>query len=674
MHCSFSGRTEAIATASTSATLSSALEAPAEMSSFDASLTTPAPFSSSALTSPFSFVPSTSSPFPSIPAQPNAMTQSSFTTAFAASGPFGFGVSEDRSFNSGVTAVGHLSTSTRARKANRARSQHRAGERVGSASDALGVLSMVSPALAASGSQTDTAELALSLTAVSLDETKSNPYQKWGGLAAAVASCDDFKSVHISDHDLWVLLSKLDIMDRAGRSLKDVMAAWRQCAFTCEEVNRLNSPLLDGVFYAINNQQARGKGVLRFVTPPSLSEMLLRVLRCKDVAYLDAMSYLLCRNVEFDEDFSCTCLKAAIHSKRLAVVELLLERASKFDTSRSMAMFEAVRTECVDIIQYLLRNGIGVKQEAFTSAALSGRLDILTILYDHTDKAKQLRLGLPLHAAIARDHVDVATWLLDRGAITDWNGHNLGGDIFDLAIHERAVNVLSLLIQRGYRPDARSQVLLDRAVSLGGVAVFEVLYKNGLLDRLWSESLVRVAVHSNNVDVLRLLLAENLPRASLTPLLPVACANTNLTAVHLLLDAGADVHYDYEAALRNALVPTRPQSQPQIEELVSLLLERGAIARRLSANTYDSFLRNFLPRVADLLLGADPDPSAVPVELLICALEYGCMDSVTAYLRANPLPSLTAENTAQLNAALDAKDALQARFILRAAVDAAQNR
>lgn len=582
-----------------------------------------------------------------------------FDSLFATPSPIVFGASADQPFSSGVV-LSHEQRSRKSAKSIRARPSKGAARESGTKKESIGSLSGVSASSAAHAT-----DLAGSLAQTSLAETKVNRYEKWGGLAAVVASCDDFKSVHISDHDLWVLLSKLDIMDRAGRTLKDVMEAWRQCAFTCEEVNRLNSAVLDGLWYAFNNQPVVGQGATCIADDPSsILEMLSRLVQCKAVAYLDAMKYLLDRCDNFPDEAVCSLFYEAFQSQQLPIVELLVSRGF-LDLYDQTLVCEAVSGGSADIVRFLVDKGLSVNQDCVTRAAAFGRTDLLSLLLEGPD-APSHRLELPLRDAIRGDHVDAVKWLIDRGAPVIVEEPN----IFNWAISCVALRVLSHLIERGLRTDHRTPDVVDLKMSSRreGVAVLEILTKAGLHnDELSLTSSLRLAIDADNVDAVRFILSTNLlPQPAISLHLPRACHAASPATVRLLLDAGADVHLidDYEEdPLQMALLSLRPEWETV--RLVSLLLERGAPVHWLRNETYCAEMRRFRPRVVELLFGAELDVAIIPVGLIVQALQHCRFEIVSAFLRTHPPPALPSDQRAQLLEALDANDADRVRLILQ---------
>jgi len=102
---------------------------------------------------------------------------------------------------------------------------------------------------------------------VSLDESKAHTnsdsndpaYAHWGGFLATAAALDDFQSVRSTDTELAALFNKLDALDRCPRTAAGVVAAMSECKFSPAELNRINSPLLDGLWKGVTGRDPDGK-------------------------------------------------------------------------------------------------------------------------------------------------------------------------------------------------------------------------------------------------------------------------------------------------------------------------------------------------------------------------------------------------------------------------------
>ena len=129
----------------------------------------------------------------------------------------------------------------------------------------------------------------------------SSIYTKWGGLLAIIAAADDFQTLRSSDSSIDALLCKLDQLDLAfsshGIPAQDLVLDMALCArvaevmtslaWTCEEMNRLNSPLLDGLWKLCTGRDPDGVTPFRSSLQSNPLACLLRLLYPKP--YVDTL-------------------------------------------------------------------------------------------------------------------------------------------------------------------------------------------------------------------------------------------------------------------------------------------------------------------------------------------------------------------------------------------------
>ena len=119
-------------------------------------------------------------------------------------------------------------------------------------------------------------------------------YDMWGGFAAAVASADDFLTARQADPNLQALFDKLDRLDSQLVGVDSVIPALSDAQFSVEEVSRLNSPLLDGLWKLATGQDCDGHTPFEAHTAPSAAKALLRLVCPR--AYVSTAELLLSRH------------------------------------------------------------------------------------------------------------------------------------------------------------------------------------------------------------------------------------------------------------------------------------------------------------------------------------------------------------------------------------------
>lgn len=223
-----------------------------------------------------------------------------------------------------------------------------------------------------------------------------NPYEKWGGLAAAVSALDGFQTALQEDPGLAALFRKLDILDGwANISIdpdaKGLVDAIRSAQFSPEDIAKLNSPLLDGLIYAVTGSEVQAHE--------------------SKAAFIETW---------FDEHASIQTLlrRAMCPIFRTPTLRFLVERyrtviGSNADLQWDMSSVCAASGR----IEELLALGVPIViDEAVDTAAKHGHLDSLKMLANYAE-ARGLRypqlVCLPaLRKALRNAHLAVADWLL----------------------------------------------------------------------------------------------------------------------------------------------------------------------------------------------------------------------------------------------------------------------
>ena len=92
-------------------------------------------------------------------------------------------------------------------------------------------------------------------------ECSAVPYSMWGGLPAVIASCPSFEADRRTDASLKCTFDTLDQLAAACKGCADfdrIASALVESKLTAEAVNRLNSPLLDGLWTLVSGSAPDG--------------------------------------------------------------------------------------------------------------------------------------------------------------------------------------------------------------------------------------------------------------------------------------------------------------------------------------------------------------------------------------------------------------------------------
>jgi ankyrin repeat protein len=432
-----------------------------------------------------------------------------------------------------------------------------------------------------------------------------NPYEQWGGLAAVLGSLLDRAEALAADPALVRSLQKLDDLQNADRTVVALTAAMQRCGFDNTERNRLNSPLLDGLWAVLNcdlsiQQEATrhfpmaggsprellARGILLSVDPSTLAFLFqmpddyanalneLLPMACRK-GHVPSAEFLLNKGVDVNVVFGTgeTPLSIAVVKVHMPLARMLLARGAKVDSHFSLLAC-ACETGHLDTVSLLLAHGAQLKPGSFWDhpiryAARNGHVAVVKFLCDH---------GVALSTITANDflevcrggHCEMAEYLLDRG-------HDVRHDndaALRYATLRHHVEMVAMLLRR----------------------LTPVMGTVNLVPS------VRAAVEAESAPVLMLLLAHStaVHNLNLSASLIDAARSGSVPVMSLLLDRGAAVNADNNRPLLNAI---DARSLPAI----TLLLDRGADLRAVTAAALVNAIRSESTELLELLLGRGAD-------------------------------------------------------------------
>jgi len=350
-------------------------------------------------------------------------------------------------------------------------------------------------------------------------------YQLWGGLAAVVGALPDAKDACVADSSLRDQLAKLDKLDQAPtfQALCTTLQS-PGCSFTEEEVNRLNSPLLDALLCGIFGESPDARGfppqegnydfLLSFqLSVPVCRNALTQQQVCTKVH--PAKFFERCAHYNSDACVIRYCADRFGRLERGLLVDVFGRRAclgmSKHEREGFLEACQATRY-CLLRIAAQDRHALlaawmeylpltqGDADELLRSAAASGSLNSVdlilqrhqftfTVLRTVLAYALQRRrsvtiahisplliaLGdfatfgpLALSLAAANDSLDVVRWLLDQGLDVNVTFGTERSPL-NAACSSNSVEVVKLLVERGADISADNfQCIVHAAGALGG--------------------------------------------------------------------------------------------------------------------------------------------------------------------------------------------------------------
>ena len=325
-------------------------------------------------------------------------------------------------------------------------------------------------------------------------------------------------------------------------------------------------------------------------------------------AYFDRLQMV--RSILEDDDATKSwtsskqlAMMRAAKNGHLTIVKLLIEYGANVETRNSTTalmgykhiaeffttpLHLTVESGHLHVVEYLISHGASlqaVDRDGLTSlhlAAESNQMEVLKCLLEHGANIHATsEHGTPLHLAVQRGHVQVATELLDKGARADSLSSQHLTPLHDAATHGQ-VNLIHLLLESGADIDSQdtlgitpliyagmaNQIHAVKALILGGADV------SAQRDSGWT--ILSYAVLKGNIDLLKLVLDEGARSQTLYDgwtSLHLAAEKGFVEILKLLLVHGFDVN----ARNETGLTPLHCVVNSETPEIAELLLTYGAI-------------------------------------------------------------------------------------------------
>lgn len=285
------------------------------------------------------------------------------------------------------------------------------------------------------------------------EEIKCSLYAHWGGYPAAVSVLDGFQDVRQNDPVLAGMLAKLDALDRASRD--DVVQTMLDCRFDAQEMNRICSPVLDGVFKALTGRDPRDAALtaLAAITPPSLALFTLRLVFPKP--YPQTLRWLLSKPSDAGWRFTDVLAPTFLVSASIGlheIIELLLPHAGPSDRLMVLvpSLERAVRSGHVEVVASI----VSALSDADKEDGLFGRLLACATANGLVDMSKFLLAGALTEIRDARSKARHESDLGHALGRAICGGHELCVQLLlqecgDLLTAPRLTRALEFAIRRG---------------------------------------------------------------------------------------------------------------------------------------------------------------------------------------------------------------------------------
>jgi len=456
------------------------------------------------------------------------------------------------------------------------------------------------------------------------DTASIAPYERWGGLAAAIADTPDFISARQTDPCVADVFARLDLLEQRITSLDGVSSALAESGLTGLEVSRLNSPLLDGLWKLATGSDPAVESIYQSNPASNAHAALLRL--CHPRVYQSTAELLLAMDAASQQDNGAAVLCVA-------------------DAGR------------VDMLAVLLQHGVGSAAEcapamrmALRRAVTRGHTDCVRLmLAQMPDRIEAVDLDDCVAIAASHGHELVCLMLLDA---LDWKDSSVCTALEGAVTGAQLALVQAVVEHARYPPHDQSPELLDRllnrAASTEHVPLVDYLLSLQRYTASARWAAIRSAACKRQQSVLHALLKYDTQQdlqALNQRLIDATLWDIDLSALQLLLQAGARLNTRNTDMLLHAVFAGRADT-------VCFLIASGMDVRAQNdAALYLAAATGHAPTVDAILTSVRLQSSVDYVAYHQYVVEGGCAALLAAMPpRAGPAHGWSGENRALLAA------------------------
>lgn len=342
----------------------------------------------------------------------------------------------------------------------------------------------------------------------------------WGEFYETMTSCEGYKD----DEKLQNQFAIIEALEKV-KSLEEITEIVHRFSLTENEINRLNSPCLDGILKTAEHDKPLEKLVNQYPK------------------YLDSIKFYFAKGLIHKKDTN-GMLNIAVSHNSIDLVNILL-RHQVYSDDLNKAIFKAINNHNLDIVKAISKK---FRITNFsTSACGAGSVEIVQFLlntYGEPTESKQQMF----ECAVASGSCEMVRFLLKRGA-EYWSPNALCR-----AIEERNFQITKLLLNCTDKIHDLKKAMFE-ACKVGAIDTAKLLINMGV--KLRYDNPIIVPVEFYHIDELKYLYH--------------AISYNQIDMVNFLLDNGADVNDPpaLHRAIENATVL-----------MVKLLITRGATITR----------------------------------------------------------------------------------------------
>ena len=238
-----------------------------------------------------------------------------------------------------------------------------------------------------------------------------------------------------------------------------------------------------------------------------------------------------------------SALRNSVKNNHTKIVKLLLTHGTDIQMSDNSLLKVSAKHGFVKMTKLLLDNGANIHAEndyAVRISAEHGHVEVVKLLLDYGANI-YVRHDYALQESAHNGHTKVVELLLDRSLYT-FNELTL-----EYCIRYCPIDIIKLLLDRGYDVNVRNNIALRTSVKYGLVDIIKLLLERG------------ATIHANNI-------------------LSISVANNNVKMTKLLLDQGANIHTIDNQTLTNCIFGFK-------KEMTNLLFDYGMDVYGLDEHT-----------------------------------------------------------------------------------------
>jgi hypothetical protein len=363
----------------------------------------------------------------------------------------------------------------------------------------------------------------------------------WGEFYETMTSCEGYKD----DEKLQNQFAIIEALEKV-KSLEEITEIVHRFALTENEINRLNSPCLDGILKTVEHDKPLEKLVNQYPK------------------YLDSIKFYFAKGLINKKDTN-GMMSIAVSHNSIDLVNILL-RHTLYKDDLDKAIFKSIDNNNIDIVKTIGKKFSIV--DFSMHACMVGSVEILQFLLNTYGEPVDLK-KLMFEHAVSSGSCEMVRFLLKRG-VEYWSPNALC-----TAIEKRNFQVTKLLLSCTDKIHDLKKAMIE-ACKVGSIDTVKLLIDMGVKvqseigDHLlytYDDGYLPTAVNYNQIDMVNFLLdnGANIDGPAQV-ILQLAIQNATVKMVKLLITRGATIT---RGCIREAI---RKRAWKRDKEILELLL------------------------------------------------------------------------------------------------------